>query len=195
MQIQEPKQQQPDQQQQQDPQPQQEQEQAGPSSSRSSKDDTKKDLDTSVSSETANVNTKNGASSAINSPGGSASNRHKGSSANPSPRIMKPELHVQSSAASTVSVPDPVIAAVQPRGRASYRMIFGDGSSSRPSSAVSVSSYSSSRIANMSIQRPSDIEEGGREPKRTQKTANPVQISTDGLPEEKDDSLDFLNIL
>lgn len=200
LQMQEPKQQQqPDQQlyppQQQDPQPQQEQEQAGPSSSRSSKDDTKKDLDASASPETTNVNTKNGASSAINSPGGSASNRHKGSSANPSPRIMKPELHVQSSAASTVSVPDPVIAAVQPRGRASYRMIFGDGSSSRPSSAVSVSSYSSSRIANLSVQRPSDIEEGGREPKRTQKTANPVQISTDGLPEEKDDSLDFLNIL
>lgn len=134
--------------------------------------------------------------SAVVSPTGSANHRLKGSSAGQSPRIMKPAVNLASSAASTASLPDQVITAVQPRGRAAHRMIFGDGSGSRPSSpASSTASSRMSNLSSLSVLRPEEIEEGGRVPKRIQKTANPIIMSTDGLPEEKDDSLDFFNIL
>lgn len=144
---------------------------------------------------TSNCGGKEAASSSVNSPNGSTNHRHKVSSAVQSPRIMKPEIHVGSSAASTVSLPETVVTAVQPKGRAAYRMIFGDTSGSRPGSAASSTASSRmSSLTSLNVQRAEDLEVGGKAPKRTLKTATPVVISTEGLPEEKDDSLDFFNI-
>lgn len=110
------------------------------------------------------------------------------SSSNNSARIKKPDLvHPQKSS--------DALTAIQPRGRASYRMIYGDNigdgnRSSASSSTTSTTSALQSRINNMgiTIRRQEDIEERGRTPKRTQRSANPIQISSDGLPEEKDDT-------
>lgn len=150
--------------------------------------------DTPLSNKNSNNNTA--ANSPLVSPNGSAKSKKKVSSAVQSPRIMKPSVILPSSAASATSMPETVVTAVQPKGRAAYRMIFGDGSGSRPvSPASSTASSRMSNFSNINLYRAEDIEEGGKAHKRTQKTANPVIMSSDCLPEEKDDSLDFFNIL